>query len=172
VLFPAHYGQAAGVLRVLTVGALGLITMDMLLKALNAREIAGVAWRVPVALVVEVAALTVLVPIWGIAGAAAAFAAGTWTGAALLGRLYARRHRPPWIRPGTVARYLAALVPLVALLVVAGRLPTLPALGAIVAGLALYATAAVRLRLLREQDMDRLRAITRRLSPRRPAVHR
>ncbi|GAA0525614.1 hypothetical protein GCM10010172_02600 [Paractinoplanes ferrugineus] len=167
LLFPAHYAQAATVMRVLTVGALGLIAMDMLLKTLNAREVRAVARWVPAALLVEVVALTLLVPRWGIIGAAVAFCAGTWTGAAALARLYARRYRPRWVDMRTAARYVLALLPLTALLVVAERAPEPVALLAIAAGLAVYAVGAIRLRLLRDQDIERALTALRRLRPRR-----
>jgi O-antigen/teichoic acid export membrane protein len=167
LLFPAHYGQAAAVMQILTVGTLGLIAMDMLLKTLNAREVAVVARWVPVALAVELAALVVLVPRWGITGAAIAFSVGAWAGALALGRVYARLFHPRWVDRRTVLRYLVALLPLVALLAVAQRVPQLPALLAIATGLLLYAVAAVRLRLLREQDIERALTVVRRLRPRR-----
>ncbi|WP_250007255.1 oligosaccharide flippase family protein [Actinoplanes sp. M2I2] len=170
LLFPGHYAQAAGVLRVLTVGTLGLIAMDMLLKTLNAREVAAVARWVPATLVVETVALVVLIPRWGITGAAAAFSVATWAGAVALGGVYARRFHPQWADARTAARYLLALLPLVALLAVAERAPTLPAVLAIAAGLGLYAVAVLRLRLLRDQDVERALTLVRRWQPRRRVV--
>ncbi|WP_306215179.1 lipopolysaccharide biosynthesis protein [Actinoplanes sp. RD1] len=161
-LFPPHYAQAAGVLRWLTVGTVGLIAMDVLLKTLNAREVGAVARWVPVALAAEVLALVVLVPRWGVTGAAVAFVAGTWAGAAALARIYLREYRPQWFDRRTVLRYLLALVPLGGLLAVADAASPLLALAAIGAGLVLYAVAVVRLRLLRDDDIVRVRRLLRR----------
>ncbi len=162
VLFPPHYAQADGALRILTVGTAGLIALDVLLKTLNAREIRAVARWVPAALAVEAVALAVLVPRLGITGAALAFTIGTWAGALALARIYARAHRPLWVGRGTVARYLLALLPLTALLLVAARLSGLAAPAMIAAGLACYAAAVLRLRLLREQDLQRVAGALRR----------
>jgi O-antigen/teichoic acid export membrane protein len=171
LFFPQAYGEAAPLLRVLTVGTLGLLTMDMLIKALNARELsAAVARRVPVALTLEAVALLVAVPRWGPIGAAISFAGGSWIGAVLLGRLYLRRFRPARPRPGAAARYLLALSPLVALLLMAGVLPDVPALAAVAAGLGCYAFAALRLGLVRDRDVVRIRAFGHRLLPRRRPV--
>jgi O-antigen/teichoic acid export membrane protein len=165
VLFPAHYAQAAGVLRVLTIGTLGLIVMDMLLKTLNAREVAAVARWVPVALVVEVVALVVLVPRFGTTGGAVAFSLGAWAGAAVLGRIYARRYYEKWADARFAGRYVLALLPLAALLGIASVAPTWPAVLAILVGLVLYAVAVLRLRLLRDQDVERGRNVLRRVVP-------
>ncbi|HET6478727.1 MAG TPA: oligosaccharide flippase family protein [Actinoplanes sp.] len=170
VLFPAHYGQAAGVLRILTIGTLGLIVMDMLLKTLNAREVAAVARWLPIALIIEMVALVLLVPRWGIAGAATAFAVATWAGSVALGRVYARRFYQRWADAAYAARYLLALLPLVVLLAVASVAPALPALVAIATGLILYGVATLKLRLLREQDIERGLAVLRRFPPRRGRV--
>jgi O-antigen/teichoic acid export membrane protein len=171
LFFPAEYGQAAVVLRILTVGTLGLLSTDMLIKALNARDLAAsAARRVPVVLAVEVVALSLAVPYWGTVGAAVAFAVAGWTGALLLGRLYVLRCRPAPPHRRLVGRYLLALVPLVGLLVLAQYAPEIPALIMITLGLGAYAAAAVRLRLVREQDMSRARAMVRRLLPRRRAA--
>jgi O-antigen/teichoic acid export membrane protein len=170
IMFPPGYGDAAPLLRILTVGTLGLLTMEMLIKALNAREMsAALAWRVPLSLAVEVAALLIAVPRWGAAGAAVGFAAASWIGAGLLGTLYVRHLRPAAPRLSTVARYLLALTPLVGALLATGWLPDTIAVAAVLAGLAGYATAALRLGLVREQDQARIRGFARRLR-RRAAV--
>jgi O-antigen/teichoic acid export membrane protein len=162
VLFPPHYAQAAGVLRLLTIGTVGLIAMDVLLKTLNARELRAVARWVPAALAVETIALAVLVPRWGVSGAAVAFIVATWAGAAALARVYRREYRPRWCDRRTFLRYLLALVPLVGLLGVADAVPSPAALAAIAAGLLLYAAAVVRLRLLRDDDIRRVRGLLQR----------
>jgi O-antigen/teichoic acid export membrane protein len=160
LFFPEHYAGAAAEIRVVTVGTLGLLTMDMVLKALNARELhTAVARLVPVALLVEVVALAAAVPRWGPLGAAAAFALGSWTGAALLSRVYVAAFRPVRIRFGVAARYLLALAPFAGVLALADRLPLTLVMPAIAGGLGLYAVAAVRLRLTREDDVARVLAV-------------
>jgi O-antigen/teichoic acid export membrane protein len=168
VFFPAAYAAAAPLLQIMTIGTLGLLTMEMLLKALNARELsAALAWRVPVVLAAEIAALLVAVPRWGATGAAVAFAVGSWMGAVLLGHLYVQHFHPDAPRISTVARYLLALTPLVAALLATGWLPELPAVAVVVAGLAGYAVAVLRLGLIREQDVARVRRLVDRVRPRR-----
>jgi O-antigen/teichoic acid export membrane protein len=170
ILFPPAYGTAAPLLQILTVGTLGLLTMEMMLKALNARELsAALAWRVPVTLAAEVAALLIAVPLWGAAGAAIAFAVASWFGAALLGILYVRHFQPAAPRLSIVARYLLALTPLVGTLLAARGLPDLIAVAVILAGLAAYAVLALRVGLVREQDLARIRTFAQRLR-RRTAV--
>ncbi len=162
ILFPPAYGAAAPLLRILTVGTLGLLTMEMLLKALNARELSGaLAWRIPLTLAVEVAVLAIAVPLWGTAGAATGFAAASWFGAVLLGTLYVRRFRPAAPRLATVVRYLLALTPLAGALLATRWLPDLIAVAAVAAGLIAYAVAALRLGLVREQDVARIRGFVK-----------
>ncbi|WP_432844088.1 oligosaccharide flippase family protein [Dactylosporangium sp. CA-092794] len=171
LFFPAPYERGAGILRLLAVGSLGLLTADMLLKTLYARGLtAPLARRLPIALLVEVVALVVAVPRWGTTGAAAAFAAGSWAGAALLGHLFISRYGAPWPSRSIAMRYPLALVPLAALLPAADVVPELPALAVIAVGLALYAVTAVRVRLLRDEDVTRIRTFLRRLRPKRRAA--
>ncbi|MEJ2870562.1 oligosaccharide flippase family protein [Actinomycetospora sp. OC33-EN08] len=149
VVLPDSYAPAAGPVRILSLGTTGLLLADMLLKALFARgAAAAVARRVPVAVLAQVAALVVLVPTSGAAGAAWAFAVGTWTTVALLGVLYVRLLRPTWSTP-VPTRWAAAVAVLVALLLVATTLPTAPALAVVAAGLVAYAVLAVPLLLAR-----------------------
>src|SRR5262249_22190940 len=153
---PSQYEEAANILRILTIGTLGLLTADMLRKALYARGLtASVARRVPIALMAEVVALVVAVPRWGGVGAAVAFAVGSWTGAALLGHVAACHFRPSWPSPKVAMRYPLALAPLVVLLAAADVAPKLLALAAVAVGLVLYAVTAVRTRLVRDDDVAR-----------------
>ncbi|WP_345420108.1 oligosaccharide flippase family protein [Pseudonocardia xishanensis] len=159
LVLPAGYGGAAAVARVITLGTLGLLVADMLLKALFARGFAGaVAVRVPIAVAVQLAALVVLVPRLGAVGAAWAFAAGTWTTALLLGVEYRRRFRPAAVRPTTVGRWLVAVAPLVAVLAVAEAVPAPFDLVAAVGGLVAYAVVAVLTGLVAPADLAVVRA--------------
>ncbi|MFG2042820.1 polysaccharide biosynthesis C-terminal domain-containing protein [Dactylosporangium sp. NPDC048998] len=171
LFFPAPYERAADLLRILAVGTLGLLTADMLLKTLYARGLtASLARRVPIALTVEVVALVVAVPRWGTTGAAAAFAVGSWTGAVLLGHLFASQYGASWPSRKVAMRYPLALAPLVVLLAAANVVPELPALAVIAVGLALYAVTAVRARLVRDEDVTRVSAVLRQLRPKRRAA--
>ncbi|WP_432992270.1 polysaccharide biosynthesis C-terminal domain-containing protein [Dactylosporangium sp. CA-233914] len=171
LFFPAPYGGGADLLRILAVGALGLLTADMLLKTLYARGMtAPLARRVPIALLVEAVALVIAVPRWGTTGAAAAFALGSWTGAIVLGHLFVSRYGAYWPSRRAVMRYPLALAPLVILLATADVVPELPALAVIAVGLALYAVTAVRARLVRDEDVARVWTFLRRLRPKRRAA--
>lgn len=167
-ILPSDYGDAGDLVRVLTIGATGIIVTDMLLKALFARGFAAVvAARLPFAVAVQVAALVTLVPRFGAVGAAWAFAAGAWTAVLLLALAYRPRFRPGRLRVPTVARWLVAVAVLAALLLVAGRLPTLPAIAVAIAALLVYAGVAVLVRLVPESDLARVRRLLpgRRVTP-------
>jgi O-antigen/teichoic acid export membrane protein len=171
LFFPAQYEHGAGIVRILTIGTVGLMTADMLLKALYARGLtAPVARRVPIALLIEVILLVIAVPRWGTTGAAVAFAAGSWTGAALLAQLFVSHYRLSWPSPKVALCYPLALAPLLALLAPADLAPELPALGMIAVGFALYAAIAVRLRLVRDDDVARAGRMLRRFRPKRRAA--
>ncbi|GAA1574133.1 hypothetical protein GCM10009827_115020 [Dactylosporangium maewongense] len=171
LFFPAPYERGADLLRILAVGTLGLLTADMLLKTLYARGLtASLARRVPIALMVEAVALAVAVPRWGTTGAAVAFAVGSWTGAIVLGQLFVSHYGTSWPSRRVALRYPLTLAPLVVLLAAADVVPELPALAVIAVGLALYAVAAVQARLLRDDEVARVRTFLRRLRPKRRAA--
>ncbi|MET7426490.1 polysaccharide biosynthesis C-terminal domain-containing protein [Dactylosporangium sp. NPDC005555] len=171
LFFPAPYEQGADILRILSIGTLGLLTADMLLKTLYARDLTtSLARRVPIALMIEVTALIVAVPRWGAVGAAAAFAVGSWAAAGLLGHLFVRQYGASWPTRKVAMRYPLALAPLVVLLAVAGAVPEWPAVAVIAVGLALYAVTAVRVRLVRHEDVMRVWTVLRRLRPKRRAA--
>jgi O-antigen/teichoic acid export membrane protein len=168
LVLPAGYGAAAAAVRVISLGTIGLLVADMLLKALFARGFAtAVAARVPFCAVVQVAALVVLVPRLGALGAAWAFAAGTWTTVLLLGVEYRRRFRPGRVRLTTLGRWGLALGPLLALLALADAATAPFALPAAVAGLLGYALVAVRVGLVSPAELAAVRSRIR--GPRRAA---
>jgi O-antigen/teichoic acid export membrane protein/4-amino-4-deoxy-L-arabinose transferase-like glycosyltransferase len=159
VLFPPSYVAAADLVRLITVGTVGLLTAVLLLKALYARGVpAMVARRTPVAVVVELAALVVLVPRFGATGAAIAFAAGSWVAAFLLAAAYAGHHRIRLPAAPAVARYTAACGILVGALAAANAVPAPFGLVAISAGLVVYVPAAMRFGLVRPAEAARARA--------------
>jgi O-antigen/teichoic acid export membrane protein len=160
LVFPDGYGDAAEIARVIAVGTIGLITADMVRKALFAREMAGaVALLLPFAAVGQVLALVVLVPLFGAVGAASAFAIGTWSATGLLGARYLRHHRPERVRPQTAIAWAGAAVVLGLLLGGAAAAPRPLDLALVAVGVVAYAVMAVRLRLL----PDGLLALARRL---------
>jgi O-antigen/teichoic acid export membrane protein len=163
LLFPASYLDATGLARAITVGTTGLIVADMLLKALLARGLAtAVALRVPVAVAVQLVALVVLVPRFGGLGAAMSFAAGAWAAAALLASAYLRQYWPGWLRMRTAAGWLVATGALALVLAAATMVPRPVDLLLIAVGLACYAAIVVRLRLVPEADLAKVRARLRR----------
>jgi O-antigen/teichoic acid export membrane protein len=160
ILFPASYAAAAGLVRLITVGAIGLLTAVLLLKALYARgRPAAVARRTPVAVAVELAALVVLVPRFGATGAAIAFVAGSWVAALLLAAAYAGRQRFRLPSAPAAGRYAAACGILIVALAAANVVPAPLGVAAISAGLVVYVPAAVRLGLVRPAEVARARAV-------------
>ncbi|TQM09842.1 oligosaccharide flippase family protein [Pseudonocardia kunmingensis] len=167
LVFPGEYGGAADVARVIALGTIGLIVTDMLQKALFARGFArAVAIRLPCAAVLQVLTLVVLVPRLGAIGAAVGFAVGTWGAAALVGVLYLRHHRPGRPRLDTIAQWVSSLV-LLGLVLAGAALASRPLdLALIAAGLTGYAALAVRLGLLPDAVLRRVKV------PRPPAPPR
>ncbi|GAA4927309.1 O-antigen/teichoic acid export membrane protein [Actinomycetospora succinea] len=157
-LFPAGYAEAAGPVRVVALGSLGLIAGDMLLKALCARGFAGVAAvRLPAAALAEVVTMVLLVPGHGVLGAAVGFAVGAWVSVLVLGALYVRHHRVGRVRARVALRWSAATAVLVALLAgaaVAGAGADLPM---VALGLVGYGVLAVRWGLVPAADVVRVR---------------
>jgi O-antigen/teichoic acid export membrane protein/4-amino-4-deoxy-L-arabinose transferase-like glycosyltransferase len=160
LFFPRDYANAAGLVRLLTLGTLGLMVTSLLFTALYATgfELA-VARRLPVAAALELGVLVALVPRTGALGAGIAFAVGSWSAAALLARAYLGHHRVRPLGRGLLARYLAAVAVLAGGLVVARALPAPVDLLLLPLPLVGYAAAAVRLGLLRESDLVRARAV-------------
>jgi O-antigen/teichoic acid export membrane protein len=149
IVLPAAYADAAGPVQVITLGTIGLLVADVLLKALLARGLGGtVVWRVPVAVGVQVAGLTVLVPHLGALGAAWSFAAGTWAMAALLAGAYLTRFRPARPRVAPAASWVAALVAPAGAFLAADHAGTVCGTALVLLGIAAYVGFAVRFRLV------------------------
>ena len=160
MFFPQDYANAAGLVRLLTLGTLGLMVTSLLFTALYATGFeVTVARRLPVAAALELGVLVALVPRVGAAGAGIAFAVGSWAAAALLALAYLGHHRVRPLERGLVARYLAAVAVLVAGLVVARGLPSPVDLLILPLPLGVYAAAAVRLGMISESDLVRARAV-------------
>jgi O-antigen/teichoic acid export membrane protein len=149
IVLPGAYADAAWPIRLMTIGIIGLIVADMLLKALLARDFApAVAAHVPLAVAVQVIGLVVLVPRYGAVGAALAFVVGTWATAALLGAVYVARFRPGRLRPATAARWVAAVSALAAVLLLVDRVELPIALLLVLMGLGGYTWLVVRFGLV------------------------
>lgn len=160
LFLPAEYDEAAGLVRLITVGTLGLMVTTLLLKTLYATGFAvAVARRLPLAAGIEIAALLLLVPWIGEYGAAIAFALGSWAAAGLLAGAYFGHHRTTRFPVTTITRYVGALGVLVAGLVVANSVSEPFDLLLLPAALAGYVGAAVRFGLARDTDLERARHV-------------
>lgn len=149
IVLPAAYADATEPVRVITIGTVGLLVADVLLKALLARGFGGVvAWRVPVAVAVQLAGLAVLVPQFGPVGAAWSFAAGTWAMAALLAGAYLARFRPSSPQLAPAVRWVVALAVPAGAFLAADHAGTVLGTALVLLGLAGYVALAVRLGLV------------------------
>lgn len=163
IVLPAAYADATEPVRVITLGTIGLLVADVLLKALLARGFGGiVAWRVPVAVGIQLAGLALLVPHFGPLGAAWSFAAGTWAMAALLAGAYFARFRPSRPRIAPAVRWVVALVAPAGAFLAADHAGTVLGTALVVLGLAAYVGLAVRLGLVPADVLAFVRRRTRR----------
>jgi O-antigen/teichoic acid export membrane protein len=149
IVLPAAYADATGPVRIITLGTIGLLLADVLLKALLARGFGGVvAMLVPVAVGVQLAGLALLVPPFGAIGAAWSFAAGTWAMAALLAGAYLSRFRPSLPRIAPAVRWVVALAAPVGAFLAADHAGTVLGAALVLLGLVAYVGLAVRLGLV------------------------
>lgn len=156
-VFPAEYAAAADLMRVVSVGTIGLMVADMFLKALFARGLTrSAATGAVLAVGVQLVTLLVLVPRFGAAGAAVSFALGSWAAASLLGGLYLRHHKPGRVRGRTAMSWVAAVGGLILVLRAATLVPRPLDLLLIAGGLCGYAAAAY-LWLVPEKSLARAR---------------
>jgi O-antigen/teichoic acid export membrane protein len=149
IVLPAAYADATGPVRIITLGTIGLLLADVLLKALLARGFGGVvAMLVPVAVGVQLAGLALLVPPFGAIGAAWSFAAGTWAMSALLAGAYLSRFRPSRPRIAPAVRWVVALAAPVGAFLAADHAGTVLGAALVLIGLVAYVGLAVRLGLV------------------------
>lgn len=164
---PGGYTEAAGLVRLLSLGTTGLMISTVLFKTLYATGFAvAVARRLSIAAALEVAALVALVPRFGAIGAGIAFAVGGWTAAALLAGAYLGHHRAGPLVPIRVARYLGAVAVLVVGLAAGRAAPAPLDLFLLPVALLLYGVVVIRLGLLRASDHTRIRTVRRLLARR------
>jgi O-antigen/teichoic acid export membrane protein/GT2 family glycosyltransferase len=118
LIFPPSYLVSAMPLRIAATGTLVLVLTTMFATMLQARGLARLPARwLPVAAVLEVAALWALVPAYGIAGAAAALLLASVVACVVLA--VASAHLYPWrVGARNVIGYLAASAALMLLLMV------------------------------------------------------
>lgn len=137
LLFPDQYATAAGLVRLIGIGTLGMIVMGGCGKALQALgEQTRYARAMVMVLLLETLLLTVLVPRLAAVGAAMAFLLSAWSGAVVLLVAYYRRQRaplPPWHSLLSFALASSMLAPIT-------LLPT--HLGSLVVGAALVSVLA------------------------------
>ncbi|GAB7191086.1 hypothetical protein NUM3379_17930 [Kineococcus sp. NUM-3379] len=160
LLFPEHYAPSEAVLRLLTLGTLGLMLANALVKTAYAvQEPRGIARVMPWAVLVELVGLAVLVPSHGATGAAAAYAVACWVAVAVLGRAYLRRQgrlAREGVGPRLAGRFLLCLAPSTAVLLVAANAGDGLALGLFaVAGLVHLASARAW-GFVRDRDVARV----------------
>ncbi len=119
--------------------------------------------RIPVGVAIELIALAVLVPLYGVMGAAFAFCAGSWGAALLLVRTYRRHHTLPLVPPSSEWRHAAALTAMVPVLLVARMVPDV--LGFLLLGVAIvvHLTAARLLGVVTDTDLRRVTSVLARL---------
>jgi O-antigen/teichoic acid export membrane protein len=158
LFFPHSYGGFGSLLQLITIGTLGLLLTNMLVKGLYALRCATrVGRRLPWAVWIELAALVTLVPGYGATGAAIAYCLGGWAGVLLLGSVYLREQRvglPPWTLSG---RYLIALSPSAAVIAASNLVPDPVAGVLILLALGVFAGMARLMRLFNDDDVRRLR---------------
>jgi O-antigen/teichoic acid export membrane protein len=167
--FPPEYADTLDLTRVIAVGTLGMIVVDMLVKALYARGLAAAAAvRVPVAVAAEVVTMVVLVPGHGVLGGAIGYAVGAWTGVGVVAGLYLRHHRAGRLPLRRVAGWATATTVLVGLLAAAAA--SGPAFDVALVALAFvaYGGLAVLLGAVPSEDVARARGVLVRLVGRRP----
>jgi O-antigen/teichoic acid export membrane protein len=156
LFFPQQYAGAAFLIRLLALGAVGMLLAELLLDALIALgPVRHVALRATLAAGVQLAALAVLVPRLGTIGAAVSFGIGAWTAVALFSVPYLRMQPRRGVAPSGVLRHVAALGAMVPALVLTLFLP--PLAGAIGLGFALVLHLGVArlLGLITQRDVER-----------------
>ncbi|MBJ2120379.1 oligosaccharide flippase family protein [Arthrobacter sp. MSA 4-2] len=168
IAFPARYGDASSLVRILAVGTVGLLLAEMLLQALVALGAPRVvAVRVTLAAVTEVAFLVLLVPTAGATGAAVAFGIGTWVATGLLAHAYLRlQPRKGFTLSGPLRQALALGAMLPALLT-ARLVPPFAGALAIGVGFLVYLIVARLLRVITDADVLRARQALGALVPRK-----
>ena len=158
LLFPAAYADGADLVRVITIGSAGAIAIDMLRGALFARgQARAVAVRLPAVVALEVVAMLVLVPTFGVMGAAIAYTVANLVGALLLASAYLRQHDVRWLPLRTTVGWLGAVGGLVLVVWAAPLAGHLTDLAVMALGLVGYLVVAARLELLPAAEVARVR---------------
>ncbi|WP_284979995.1 oligosaccharide flippase family protein [Arthrobacter sp. fls2-241-R2A-200] len=160
IAFPASYSHASSLVRVLAIGALGLLLAQMLLQALVALGAARqVAVRASLAAATEVLALFLLVPRAGAAGAAIAFGIGTWAATGLLAHAYLQLQPRKGLPLSGPFRHAVALGGMLPALLIARLLLPFPGILLIGIGVLLHLVTARMLRLVTDTDVLRARQV-------------
>jgi len=174
LFLPHQYSDAQTLLRVLAVGTLGALTMNMLMEGLCASGYGRqVGRRISITVVVDVIGLVTLVPGHGALGAAYSYLISSYLGAAVLLPLYLKVVQVRLPAPRWLATYAAGLAPSAVVFAFADRSPTPIAWALLVAGTCIFLLPARRMRLITDADMSVLRTLRaglKRRSPRTAAV--
>jgi Na+-driven multidrug efflux pump len=105
----------------------------------------------------EVVAMLVLVPHFGVLGAAIAYTVANWVGALLLASAYLRQHEAGWLSLRTIVGWLGAVGGLVLVVWAAPLAGRLTDLAVMTLGLIGYLVVAARLELLPAAEVARVR---------------
>jgi O-antigen/teichoic acid export membrane protein len=156
LFFPQQYAASAPLVRILALGAVGLLLAELLLDALIALgAVRQLALRATLAAVVQVVAVAVLVPQIGAIGAAISFSVGAWVASALFCRAYLRIQPRKGFKLSGALRHALALVAMVPVLVLTRFLPPLAGTIGIGVALLLHLGLARLLGLVTRRDVER-----------------
>jgi competence ComEA-like helix-hairpin-helix protein len=166
LFFPASYGAAAPLLRLLAIGSIGVLGAGIFSKALQAlgKRTAAAVGTVG-ALAVELGLIAALVPSFGAEGAATAFTVGAWLGALFLAVRYFQYQGVSIPAPSSLARYALALTVLSGLSLAGALFDGRRALLAIVFAFVAYAGSLLLLRLITVPELRHLGAVAAGLVP-------
>jgi competence ComEA-like helix-hairpin-helix protein len=166
LFFPASYGAAAPLLRLLAIGSIGALGTGIFGKALQALGKRGAAAFGTVgALVVELALIAALVPSFGAEGAATAFTIGAWSGGLFLAVRYFQHQKVSLPAASSLSRYALALSFLSALSLAGAFLSATVALAWLVLAVAAYAGSLLLFRLVTLSELRRLGSVAAGLVP-------
>jgi O-antigen/teichoic acid export membrane protein len=159
---PHQYSSSAAqtLLQVLAAGTLGALMTDMLTKTLFATGHGRqVGRRMPITVLIEVTALSILVPRYGALGAACSYLLASLAGVILLVPLYRKALQVRLPSLARLAAYALGFAPTAATFAVAGHAPILAAWALIAAGTVLFLIPARRMRLITDADITFLEGL-------------
>lgn len=158
LIFPASYTASAGVLRIAAAGTMLLALATLFATMLQARGQARIPARwLPIAALLEVLLLWLLVPTYGITGAALALLIASIVACSFL--VVACAHRFPWqLQAKQVVGYTFACTVLVAVLVVLPDTGVFQTVAGAIVALGLYGTVLAAVGIMQPRDITTLTA--------------